>query len=182
MKENQEKLRNFKLQLFAEPPADGDDKSEKPPVISQADLDKAIAEATKLKLANDKLSHENAEYKKSQKQKLSVEEQLKLAAAEKEKEILELKQSLNNEKIGKSLAKYNFDDEQSKAFLDSLNSEDPVERANGVLQLIDTKVQEAVTKAKEEFTTSSLLPGSDKKGGKEKTEVDEIFDFARNFK
>lgn len=157
-------LMPLNIQLFAENV--NDDESgvieNTPKIYSQEEYDNIVSEMNKIKKANDNLSKENAEYKRSAKEKMSKEEKELEAQKEKDKILQETQKELLSMKLSKEFVTAGFDDETCNELIKSFNDDDNVSFVKLLSQKIKTLVDNARKEEQENAKRNATLPPNGK--------------------
>lgn len=165
-------LRLKGIQFFADDETDGE--SEKGKTYSQEEFDNLKSEMEKIKRANDKLSSENADYKRKAKEKLSEDEKKLQEQKEKDEELENTKKELLAIKLSKEFMVAGFDEEQTNELIESFNGDNPVEFAKTLSKKIKELVDNVKKSMQEEFNKSSKIPDTSKK--KSESGIDPIIE------
>ena len=165
-------LRLKGIQFFADDETDGE--SEKGKTYSQEEFDNLKNEMEKMKRANDKLSSENADYKRKAKEKLSEDEKKLQEQKEKDEELENTKKELLAIKLSKEFMVSGFSEEQTNELIESFNDNNPVEFAKTLSKKIKELVENVKKSMQEEFNKSSKIPDTSKK--KSESGIDPIIE------
>lgn len=157
-------LMPLNIQLFAEKTDDDESgvNENTPKTYSQEEYDNIVSEMNKIKKANDNLSKENAEYKRSAKEKMSKEEQALEAQKEKDKILQETQKELLSMKLSKEFVTAGFDDETCNELIKSFNDDDNVSFVKLLSQKIKTLVDNARKEEQENAKRNATLPPNGK--------------------
>lgn len=167
-------LRLKGIQFFADDEGTEKDEADKAKTYSQEEFDNLKSEMEKIKRANDKLSSENADYKRKAKEKLSEDEKKLQEQKEKDEELENTKKELLSIKLSKEFMVAGFDEEQTNELIESFNDNNPVEFAKTLSKKIKELVDNVKKSMQEEFNKSSKIPDTSKK--KSESGIDPIIE------
>ena len=167
-------LRLKGIQFFADDEGTEKDEADKAKTYSQEEFDNLKNEMEKMKRANDKLSSENADYKRKAKEKLSEDEKKLQEQKEKDEELENTKKELLSIKLSKEFMVAGFDEEQTNELIESFNDNNPVEFAKTLSKKIKELVENVKKSMQEEFNKSSKIPDTSKK--KSESGIDPIIE------
>lgn len=167
-------LRLKGIQFFADDEGTEKDEADKAKTYSQEEFDNLKNEMEKMKRANDKLSSENADYKRKAKEKLSEDEKKLQEQKEKDEELENTKKELLSIKLSKEFMVAGFDEEQTNELIESFNDNNPVEFAKTLSKKIKELVDNVKKSMQEEFNKSSKIPDTSKK--KSESGIDPIIE------
>lgn len=167
-------LRLKGIQFFADDEGTEKDEADKAKTYSQEEFDNLKSEMEKIKRANDKLSSENADYKRKAKEKLSEDEKKLQEQKEKDEELENTKKELLSIKLSKEFMVAGFDEEQTNELIESFNDNNPVEFAKTLSKKIKELVENVKKSMQEEFNKSSKIPDTSKK--KSESGIDPIIE------
>lgn len=145
----------------------------------QAELENEKAEKNKLKIASDNASREAAEYKRKEKERMTVEEQAKATHEEQEKAYKAVIVELNKTKAESVFAKKGWDEKEYSAVITTLADNVPPDKmvsvANEIANLVksrEDKIAELTKTALVKETKADVRGGTDSKGS---DEIDQYF-------
>ena len=167
-------LRLKGIQFFADDEGTEKDEADKAKTYSQEEFDNLKSEMEKIKRANDKLSSENADYKRKAKEKLSEDEKKLQEQKEKDEELENTKKELLSIKLSKEFMVAGFSEEQTNELIESFNDNNPVEFAKTLSKKIKELVENVKKSMQEEFNKSSKIPDTSKK--KSESGIDPIIE------